>query len=74
MKAVQSLFDDDHLERDLPKEEKPAPAVKEDTGSILKSNIPTNFMEADKLKPEFKLDLNDRLAFTKMLLKEARQI
>ncbi|WP_374465030.1 hypothetical protein [Chryseobacterium sp.] len=67
MKAVQSLFDDDHLERDLPKEEKPAPAVKEDTGSILKSNIPTNFMEADKLKPEFKLDLNDRLAFTKML-------
>ncbi|WP_137904548.1 hypothetical protein [Chryseobacterium sp. 2VB] len=65
MKAVQSLFDDDHLE--LPKEEKTAPAVKEDTGSILKSNIPTQFMEADKLKPEFKLDLNDRLAFTKML-------
>lgn len=65
MKAVQSLFDDDHLE--LPKEEKTIPVVKEDTGSILKSNIPTHFMEADKLKPEFKLDLNDRLAFTKML-------
>ncbi|QRA44143.1 hypothetical protein [Chryseobacterium cucumeris] len=65
MKAVQSLFDDDHLE--LSKEEKTAPVVKEDTGSILKSNIPTQFMEADKLKPEFKLDLNDRLAFTKML-------
>lgn len=65
MKAVQSLFDDDHLE--LPKEEKTAPVVKEDTGSILKSNIPTQFMEADKLKPEFRLDLNDRLAFTKML-------
>lgn len=65
MKAVQSLFDDDHLE--LPKEEKASPVVKEDQGSILKSNIPTNFMEADKLKPEFKLDLNDRLAFTKML-------
>ncbi|MGR3855421.1 MULTISPECIES: hypothetical protein [Chryseobacterium] len=65
MKAVQSLFDDDHLE--LPKEEKTAPVAKEDTGSILKSNIPTQFMEADKLKPEFKLDLNDRLAFTKML-------
>lgn len=65
MKAVQSLFDDDHLE--LPKEEKTSPVVKEDSGSILKSNIPTNFMEADKLKPEFKLDLNDRLAFTKML-------
>lgn len=65
MKAVQSLFDDDHLE--LHKEEKTSPVVKEDQGSILKSNIPTNFMEADKLKPEFKLDLNDRLAFTKML-------
>lgn len=65
MKAVQSLFDDDHLE--LPKEEKTTPVVKEDTGSILKSNIPTQFMEADKLKPEFKLDLNDRLAFSKML-------
>lgn len=65
MKAVQSLFDDDHLE--LPKEEKTSSAVKEDTGSILKSNIPTQFMEADKLKPEFKLDLNDRLAFSKML-------
>lgn len=65
MKAVRSLFDDDHLE--LSKEEKTAPVAKEDTGSILKSNIPTQFMEADKLKPEFKLDLNDRLAFTKML-------
>ncbi|MDR6459794.1 hypothetical protein J2786_002917 [Chryseobacterium vietnamense] len=65
MKAVQSLFDDDHLE--LSKEEKTTPVVKEDSGSILKSNIPTQFMEADKLKPEFKLDLNDRLAFTKML-------
>ncbi|WP_426476562.1 hypothetical protein ACP3T3_14635 [Chryseobacterium sp. CBSDS_008] len=73
MKAVQSLFDDDHLERELPKEEKTAPVVKEDTGSILKSNIPTNFMEADKLKPEFKLDLNDKLAFTKMLF-EGSQI
>ncbi|WP_126652942.1 ring-infected erythrocyte surface antigen domain-containing protein [Chryseobacterium aureum] len=67
MKAVQSLFDDDHLERELPKQETPAPVVKEDTGSILKSNIPTQFMEADKIKTEFKLDLNDRIAFTKML-------
>ncbi|MGH1518563.1 hypothetical protein [Chryseobacterium sp. JK1] len=67
MKAVQSLFDDDHLEIAVPKEESPAPAVKEDPGSIQKSNMATNFMEAEKLKPEFKLDLNDRLAFTKML-------
>jgi hypothetical protein len=47
--------------------------VKEDTGSILKSNIPTHFMEAEKLKPEFKLDLNDRIAFSKCCLTEARQ-
>ncbi|MCJ7933982.1 MAG: hypothetical protein MUW56_10190 [Chryseobacterium sp.] len=66
LKAVQTLFDDDPLEREIPKEN-PAPVVKEDTGSILKSNIPTNFMEADKQKPEFKLDLNDRIAFSKML-------
>lgn len=67
LKAVQTLFDDDHLERILP-EEKITPAdKKEDTGSILKTNIPTDFMEAEKKKPEFKLDLNDRIAFTKML-------
>jgi hypothetical protein len=67
MKAVQSLFDDDHLDRDMPTE-KPAPVEKkEDTGSILKTNIPTDFMEAEKAKPEFRLDLNDRIAFTKTL-------
>lgn len=66
LKAVQSLFDDDPLEREIPKESEPSP-VKEDTGSILKSNIPTHLMEAEKLKPEFKLDLNDRIAFSKML-------
>lgn len=66
LKAVQSLFDDDPLEREFPNE-KEAVLEKEDTGSILKSNIPTNFMEADKQKPEFKLDLNDRIAFSKML-------
>lgn len=66
LKAVQSLFDDDPLERETPQESQPA-AVKEDTGSILKSNIPTQFMEAEKQKPEFKLDLNDRIAFSKML-------
>jgi hypothetical protein len=66
LKAVQTLFDDDPLEREVP-QEKPASEVKENSGSILKSNIPTQFMEADKLKPEFKLDLNDRIAFSKML-------
>ncbi|NIF05816.1 hypothetical protein F3J23_10200 [Chryseobacterium sp. Tr-659] len=66
LKAVQSLFDDDPLEREVPNEKEPV-VVKEETGSILKSNIPTNFMEAEKQKPEFKLDLNDRIAFSKML-------
>lgn len=66
LKAVQSLFDDDHLQIETP-QEKPVPVVKEETGSILKTNIPTNLMEAEKTKPEFKLDLNDRIAFTKTL-------
>ncbi|KAA2221530.1 hypothetical protein [Chryseobacterium sediminis] len=66
LKAVQSLFDDDPLEREFHNEKQPV-VEKEDNGSILKSNIPTNFMEADKQKPEFKLDLNDRIAFSKML-------
>lgn len=67
LKAVQTLFDDDHLERTLPSEKTPPAEKKEDTGSILKTNIPTDFMEAEKKKPEFKLDLNDRIAFSKML-------
>ncbi|WP_160139103.1 hypothetical protein [Chryseobacterium sp. c4a] len=66
LKAVQTLFDDDPLEREFPKENHPE-TLKEDAGSILKSNIPTNFMEADKPKPELRLDLNDRIAFSKML-------
>ncbi|WP_394665016.1 hypothetical protein [uncultured Chryseobacterium sp.] len=66
LKAVQSLFEDDHLER--VSTEKTIPVEKkEDPGSILKTNIPTEFMEAEKKKPEFKLDLNDRIAFTKTL-------
>jgi hypothetical protein len=67
LKAVQTLFDDDHLERTLPLEQTAPVEKKEDTGSILKTNIPTDFMEAEKKKPEFKLDLNDRIAFTKTL-------
>ncbi|KPE50554.1 hypothetical protein [Chryseobacterium indologenes] len=67
LKAVQSLFDDDPLERDIPKEKTPVLSEREDLGSILKTNIPTHLMEAEKAKPEFKLDLNDRIAFSKML-------
>ncbi|MBT2621487.1 MULTISPECIES: ring-infected erythrocyte surface antigen domain-containing protein [Chryseobacterium] len=66
LKSIQSLFDDDPLEREIPRE-KNEPVVKEDNGSLLKTNIPTNFMEAEKSKPEFRLDLNDRIAFSKML-------
>ena len=66
LKNIQTLFDDDPLEREVP-QEKPAPVVKEETGSLLKTNIPTDYMEADKQKPEFRLDLNDRMAFTKLL-------
>ncbi|MBB4806923.1 hypothetical protein HNP38_002219 [Chryseobacterium defluvii] len=65
LKAVQTLFDDDPLERNIP-QEKPVQTV-ESTGSILKTNIPTDYMEAEKTKPEFRLDLNDRIAFTKTL-------
>lgn len=71
LKNIQTLFDDDPLEREIPeqKTEQAAvkPVVKEDTGSLLKNNMPTDFMEAEKPRPEFKLDLNDRLAFTKVL-------
>ncbi|WP_370899078.1 hypothetical protein [Chryseobacterium gossypii] len=67
LKTVQSLFDDDPLEREVAQEKQPDPAVREDTGSILKTNIPTDYMEAEKPKPAFKLDLNDRIAFSKTL-------
>ncbi|MDH6251618.1 hypothetical protein M2347_001345 [Chryseobacterium sp. H1D6B] len=66
LKAVQTLFDDDPLEREVPKE-KVEPVIKEETGSLLKTNIPTEYMEAGKSKPEFRLDLNDRIAFSKTL-------
>lgn len=71
LKAVQTLFDDDPLEREI-LQEKPEkvveiPVVKEDLGSIVKTNIPTDYMEAEKQKPEFRLDLNDRIAFSKTL-------
>lgn len=66
LKAVQTLFDNDPLEREVPKE-KPETIAKEDSGSILKTNIPTDYMEAEKPKPPFKLDLNDRIAFSRTL-------
>lgn len=67
LKTIQTLFDDDPLEREIPEQKREQPVVKEDTGSLLKTNIPTQFMEAEKARPEFRLDLNDRIAFTKVL-------
>ncbi len=61
LKVAKSLFDDDHLEE----VEKPAPV--QNPGSLLKNNVPTDYMEAPKPKPEFKLDLNDRIAFSQYL-------
>ena len=61
LKIAKSLFDDDHLEE----EEKPVPV--QTSGSLLKNNVPTDYMEAPKPKPEFKLDLNDKIAFSQYL-------
>ncbi len=58
LKKIQSLFDDEITPEENPK---PEPA------SLVKTNVPIDFMEAEKPKPEFKLDLNDRIAFSKML-------
>ncbi len=62
MKAVQSLFDEDPLE-EMIEEEKKQEAKSEST---LKSGVSTDFMEA-KPRQEFRLDLNDKIAFSKVL-------
>jgi len=61
LKIAKSLFDDDHLE-DVEQHQ-----PKQESGSLLKNNVPTDYMEAPKPKPEFKLDLNDRIAFSQHL-------
>lgn len=66
LKAVQNLFDEDPLEK-LEESEAEKTQEKVISGSMLKSNIPTDFMEAEKRKPEFRLDLNDKVAFIKHL-------
>lgn len=68
LKAVQNLFDEDPLEN-IQQENFQMIEKPHDVGSILKTNISTDFMEAEKKKPEFKLDLNDKVAFTKLLFK-----
>ena len=61
LKVAKSLFDDDHLE-DMEQHQ-----PKQESGSLLKNNVPTDYIEAPKPKPEFKLDLNDRIAFSQHL-------
>lgn len=63
LKAMKDLFDNDPLEELKDNDPSANP------GSLVKTNVPTNFMEAEKRKPEFRIDLNDKVAFTKMLFK-----
>lgn len=63
LKTVQNLFDEDPLDKVL--EHDSDIVVK--SGSLMKNNIETDFMEASKKLPEFKLDFNDKIAFTKVL-------
>lgn len=59
LKKIQSLFDEDPLEN-------AAQLQVEAQGELHRRNVPTDYLEA-KVNPEFKLDLNDRIAFTKIL-------
>ena len=68
LKAVQNLFDDDPL-ANIEEHAAETKSKTVDSGSLLKSNIPTDFMEAPKKQHEFKLDFNDKIAFTKYLFK-----
>lgn len=68
LQIVQSLFDDDHL-MNIPEEIKEEPKVEEPVHnpSLVKNNMPKEYMEAEKTLPDFKLDINDKIAFTKVL-------
>ncbi len=68
LQIVQSLFDDDHL-MNIPEEikEEPKVEVPAHNPSLVKNNMPKEYMEAEKQLPDFKLDINDKIAFTKVL-------
>lgn len=53
LNKIQSLFDE--------------PEPVEHSSGIAKRNMPLDIMEAEKGRPDFKLDLNDRIAFTQKL-------
>lgn len=58
---VKSLFDDDFLEEKI--------IEKTEEKALHNSNMSTDFMEAEKHKQDFRIDLNDKVAFTKLLFK-----
>ena len=58
---VKSLFDDDFLEE--------KPIEKPIEKPVHNSNMAIDFMEAEKQKQDFRIDLNDKVAFTKLLFK-----
>ncbi len=62
VKSVQSLFDDDMFEP--MRQEKPAVSA---VDVAVKAKVATVHKEVEKPKSEFKLDLNDKIAFSKTL-------
>ena len=71
LKPVESLFDEETLEATKIASNTPVSTatipISTPEPSLVKSNVSTSYMEAEKSKTEFRLDLNDKLAFTKML-------
>ncbi|WP_300673455.1 hypothetical protein [Soonwooa sp.] len=65
----KTLFDDDPLERIHTTE---SASEDKNIGSLGRNNMPTDYMEAPKPKPEFRLDLNDKIAFTQHLFKNSQ--
>jgi len=63
---TKTLFDEEQLDS-LQQEVK-----KVDSGSLISNNKPTNYMEAAKPKQEFRLDLNDKIAFTQHLFNNSQ--
>lgn len=62
LNMVKSLFDDDLSDLNENVAEKKTP--------LQSSNMSADFMEAEKPKQDFRIDLNDKMAFTKLLFKD----
>lgn len=63
LKLSKTLFDEED------QEDTTSRGLQTDKGSLEKSNMPKDYMEAEKEKPRFRLDLNDRIAFLQHLFK-----